>query len=228
MPIAHFLIALLLTAKTPASPIETIARQLLDNFVARRFDEASKDFTTDMRRVVTPAILAQIHRGLATQAGEFRTIADVRERKENGARVIAMILTYEKAAVSMRVAFDDSDRVSSIHVDPLLSKSTPLIESLARALFANFLAGRDDDVVQDFNKPMLEQLTPARLESLRKQTHDVFGEFKSLDDARQRVDQGFRVVDLLTTWSVPGAPVAISVIFDTEGRVAGLRIARFK
>lgn len=229
MPIAHFLIALFLAANTPApSPIETTARQFLDDFAARRFDNASRDFTDEMRRVVTPAILAQIHRGLETKAGKFQTIAGIRERKENGARVISMILTYEKAAVWMRVAFDASDRVSTISVDPLVSKPNALIESLARALFANFLAGRDDDVIQDFDQPMLEQLTPARLEILRDQTKKVFGEFQSVNDAKHRLDQGFRVVDLMTTWSGSPTPVAITVLFDANAHVAGLRIARLR
>ena len=229
MPIAHFLIALFLAASTPAvSPIETIARQLLDNFTARRFDAASKDFSEEMRRVVTPEVFAEIDHDLETRAGKFQTLANLRERKENGARVISMILTYEKTLVWMRVSFDDSDHVSTILLDPLVSKANGLIESLARALLADFLAGRDDDVIQDFNPQMLKQLTPARLEVLREQTKNSFGEFQSVSDAKYRVDQGYRVVDLMTTWSRSPTPVAITILFDTNARVAGLRIGRLK
>ena len=225
MSIAATLLAALL-AVAPTTPIQRLARELFDNFNAGRFDAASRDFADSLRGVVTPAVLADVRKQVHDEAGEFRSVTDIRERRSGPARIVDMTLRYDKAPVMMEVVFDLHDRVSKVNINAVKpTKPDPALEASARALFAAFIANDFEKAGKDFNATMRAQLTPARLAELRENVTNAYGSFLRAREARQRSEQGYRIVDLMTVW-VNANNIAVSVVFDAEGRVGGLRIGK--
>jgi hypothetical protein len=222
MNIASILLALLFAVSAaPASHIERVARELLDNFNAGRFDAASKDFNNTLRAKVTPQLLDEMKKELNAETGQFRSIEDVRERRINGQRVIDMMLRYDKSLVAFRTAFDGFDGVASVYFTQI--KADPVLEATSRSLLDAFVASDLDKTSKDFNATLRNQLTRDRLAELRANVAASYGAFKSVADVSQRLWNGYRVIDLTTMWEKN--TITVSVTFDADGKVGGLFMA---
>src|SRR5262249_30412077 len=122
--------------------------------------------------------------------------------------------------VLMRVTFDMEDKIAAVEfnqqaIDPL--------EAAARKFFTNFIAERYEEASADFSATLREQLPLARLRALRSETVTVYGPYDALLEAQSRENQGFKIIDLKTRWG--NSMVTVSVVFDNDGHIAGLRIA---
>ena len=102
MTMACLFLSMLLAIEQPPGPLESIAREFVNNFNSARFDVASKDFNESMRAVVTPSILADLKQQSDNALGGFRSIAALRQRKEGGFRVIEFVCKYEKSLASFQ------------------------------------------------------------------------------------------------------------------------------
>lgn len=98
--------------------LEAIARALLDNFSAGRFDEAAKPFDTKMRADLPPASMANLATSVVGVFGTFQSVTEVHQRTDNGFRIVNMTLSYTKALVAFQVTFDGQNRVSALHIAP--------------------------------------------------------------------------------------------------------------
>lgn len=222
MNVASIFLALFFAVtNAPASHVEKVARELLENFNAGRFDLASKDFNNILRARVTPALLEETRKELNAEAGQFVSIEDIRERRANGARVIDMMLKHEKSLVSFRTVFDGFDGVAAVYFTQI--KADPVLDKVTRDLFAAFMANDFDKASKDFNGTLRNQLTHERLAQLRASVTENYGAFKSVGEASQRLWNGYRVIDLSTNWEKN--TISVSVTFDADGRVGGLRMA---
>jgi len=227
MNVASILLSLFLAIpapRVPAAPpshIERVAHELLDNFNAGRFADASKDFNNTLRAKVTPELLEELKKELNAEAGQFRSVEDTRERRINGQRVIDMMLRYDKSLVSFRTSFDGFDGVASVYFTQL--KADPLLEATSRSLLDAFVAKDLDKASKDFNATLRSQLTRDRLAELRAQVDVSYGAFKSVGDLSQRMWNGYRVIDITTMWEKN--TITVSVTFDGAGKVGGLRLA---
>lgn len=222
MNITSLVLALFLAAaNAPQSHIGTLARELLDNFNAGRFDLAAKDFNTTLRGKVTPALLDEIKKELNAEAGQFKSVEDVQERRANGERVITMMLRYDKSLVEFRASFDAFDGVSAVYFTQI--KAEPELEKASRELFAAFLANDFVATAKDFSPTLRAQLTRERLAELRANTAATYGAYKSTEQATERIWKGYRIIDLATEWEKNS--IIASVTFDAQGKVAGLRLA---
>ena len=123
---------------------------------------------------------------------------------------------------AVRVMFDDEDRIASVFFDPLTVKPDPILETNARELLAAFMGGELEIVSRNFDATMHAQLPPAKLAELRRQTIELFGTFRSVTQVRQRNETRYRILDLVTEWEK--SKVVVSVTFDRNARVSGLRI----
>src|SRR5947199_5317289 len=123
------------------NPLESKARDFVSNFTKARFDMASKDFNESMREVVTLSALAEMKRQSDDYLGEFRSIVMVRQRREDGFRMVEVVCRFEKSLAAFRVAFDVFDSVGALHLDPLATEPVePILEAAARDFLKNFIA----------------------------------------------------------------------------------------
>jgi len=209
------------------TPIESVAREMLRNFVTGRFDLATQDFNDDLRPVVTPQLLADVKAQLDRQVGPFYLVKEAHQSVKGGLRTIQLLARFENGSVSVDVIFDPFDRIQTVYFNPVLSPPVdPVLESLARQVLTNFTAGRYDDAVKPFNAEMAAQLTPANMAGLAENIGRIFGTFQSVTQVQQRVDKRYTVIDL--TLSYTNGPVAFRVAFDAQNRVAALTISPFK
>jgi hypothetical protein len=209
------------------TPIESVAREMLRNFVTGRFDPATQDFNDNLRPVVTPQLLSEVKTQLDQQFGAFYLVKEVHQGNKGGFRTIELLARFEKGSVSVEVVFDAFDRIETVYFNPVLAPPVDAtLEGLARQLLTNFTARRFDDAVKPFNAEMAAQLTPASMAALADNIAGIFGTFQSVTHVQQRVDKRYTVIDL--TLSYTNGPVAFRVAFDSQNRVSALSISPFK
>jgi len=225
--IAPLLLSILLAidqraGAVPASPV-SIARDLLANFNAGRFDAASRHFNETMRATATPSILSELKRQSDAELGGFRSITDVRQRREGGFRLVELVCQYEKSSASFRVVFDIDNHVGAIFLDPIvIAPVDPVLQATARELLKNFVAGDFEATAKQFDPKLRAQLTPPRLTRLQAQVTSAYGTFRSVTAVRQMTEHDYRTIELTTAYD--RLPVSFLVVFDNAGRVTGVRI----
>jgi hypothetical protein len=207
------------------SPIETSARLFLSNFAAGRFQEATRDFNDDLRPVVTTAMLADMKRQFDQQVGAFLSVTDARQHmQQQGYRTIEMTARFSKSAVSVVVTFDQLDRIASINTNPIAPPAAdPALESAARTLLANFVAGRYEEAAKTFDETISKQLPPSALANLAASVADTFGTYQSVTAVKQNANPPYRVIELTLVYSK--RLVSFRVAFDLQNRVAGLQLS---
>jgi hypothetical protein len=209
------------------SPIESTARALLLNFVAGRFDAATRDFNDQLRPIATPLLLAETKERLDHDAGAFQSVSEVRRRTEDGFRVIELIAKFATSSVSVRVVFDLNDRVGAVYFNPILPPAAdPVLEGIARELLASVIGGNFDRATNHFDVTMRAQFTPESFSALRKNIADLYGTFKSVTEVHQRNEKPFRVIDVIAAYDK--MPLALRVAFDSRGSVVALHISPYR
>lgn len=107
---------ILAAAVDPA--LEAIARQVLTNFTAGRYEDAAKPFNADMRAQLSPANMAKLAASVTEVFGTFRSVTAVHQRTEKSNRVIDLTLSYTQGSVAFQVAFDSHGLVTFLQVAP--------------------------------------------------------------------------------------------------------------
>lgn len=220
------LIALFAAGPQPRfqTPIETSARLFLSNFAAGRFQEATRDFNDDLRPVVTTAMLADMKKQFDQQVGTFLSVTGAHQRMQQGYRAIELSARFSKSPVSVVVTFDQLDRIASINATPLAPPAVdPALESAARTLLANFVAGRYDEAENAFNETIRKQLPPSALANLATSVTGTFGTYQSVTAVTQSANPPYRVIDMTLAYSK--RPVSFRVAFDLQNRVAGMQLS---
>jgi hypothetical protein len=207
------------------SPIETMAREMLTNFVAGRFDFATSDFNDALKPIVTPAVLAQVKGQIDHQVGRFIMVNDAHEGREEGFRTVGLDAKFEKGDFLVVVSFDPLDRIGAVHFNPILEVD-PKLEAIARTVLDNFTAGRYEEAAKPFDAAMSAQLPPASMVNLATNVANIFGTFQSVTEVHQRTDKELRTVTM--TLSYTKGIVAFRVTFDRLNRVSALQIAPYR
>jgi hypothetical protein len=101
--------------------LERVAREVLANFTAGRYDEAVKPFDAEMRKQLSPANMAGLAASVTEKFGTFRSVTEVHQRIETS-RIIDMVLSYTKSPVSFRVTFDAQGRVTALRIAPFIKE----------------------------------------------------------------------------------------------------------
>jgi Protein of unknown function (DUF3887) len=206
---------------TLQTPIETAARAFLSNFATAHFVDATRDFNDDLRPVVTVAMLADLKKEFDQKAGVYLSVKEVHQLREGGLRAIELIAQFSKAPVSIVVVFDQLDRIASIHANPIGAE--PALESAARALLANFVAGRFDEVEKAFDDSMRRQLPASAMGQLALSVAETFGTYQAVNDVKQRSSPPYRVIDITVAYTK--STIAFHIAFDLQNRVSALQIA---
>jgi hypothetical protein len=94
------------------------------------------------------------------------------------------------------------------------------IESSARALLANFAAGRMAAATSDFNDDLRPIVTPAVLAGVKTTLDQQAGRFLSVTEVHQRRRDGFRAMELIARFEK--MPVSVVVVFDALDKVGAV------
>jgi hypothetical protein len=105
----------------PDAKLEAIARGLLTNLAARRFDLVNNTFDVQLKAQLTPERLAALSSDLSDQYGGFKSIRKVRQVNEAAVRSIDLVSDWEKQPAVVRVVFNSWGAVVGLHVSPELS-----------------------------------------------------------------------------------------------------------
>jgi hypothetical protein len=227
MTLATLVLGILLQIGRPPaalrSPLESRARDFVENFTRTRFDLASKDFNASMLEVVTPALLAEVKRQSDTSLGAFRSIVKVRQRREGNFRVVEVVCNFEKSLGAFRVAFDVFDKIGAVHLDPLANEPVePALEAAARELLKNFVANDFVATASHFDRSLQAQLPPSKLANLQVQLANVYGAFRSVKEVHQVSDERYRTIELISVYE--RALVSVRIAFTSENLVAGIKL----
>jgi hypothetical protein len=104
---------------TKVDPVlEALAREFHADFTAKRFGPATKAFNPTMRAQLPVTKLASLERTVATTFGAFQSIDRVTQESDDQLRAVALITTYEKSSVEVRVVFDRDGKIGGIRVGP--------------------------------------------------------------------------------------------------------------
>ncbi len=114
---------------------ETVARALLADLVAGRYEDASRNFDAAMRSGLPPASLASFAKQLEAKAGKFEKVREVRHLTEQGYKVVLLVADYEQARLDVRVVFDHEGKVGGLFFKP--SGGTPPVAAPTR--FADYV-----------------------------------------------------------------------------------------
>jgi regulator of sirC expression with transglutaminase-like and TPR domain len=208
------------------SPIESISRELLTNFANGNLQAVTKDFNDQLRPLATPEILAQVKNNLESKAGTFLSVTEAHESLQAGSRVIELTARYSKYPVSVVVVFDMLDRIQSVYFNPILPEAPdPTLEAVTKEMATNFVAGKFEDLAKPFHPEMRVKLTPQELANIATNVKQIFGTYQSVKDVKQRVERGYRIIDLVLNYT--NGPVAFRASFDPQGRVCALQIAPY-
>ncbi|HWS73304.1 MAG TPA: DUF3887 domain-containing protein [Thermoanaerobaculia bacterium] len=209
------------------TPQESMARTMLMNFTAGRFEAATKDFNATLQKLVTPQMLADLKKQFDADAGAFQFVSNVREGKDaEQFRFAELSARYEKTTVLVNVLFDQTNKIGNVTFNRVVvEKVDPALEATARELLANFIAARFAEVGKDFNATLGSQLTPERIEALRHEIAETYGAYRGVIGARQRTEKDYRVLELTVVFERKASFV---VVFDSAGKVSGLRFAPWK
>jgi hypothetical protein len=102
----------------PDTTLETTARQLVDDFTARRFEAVGKSFDDNMLRQLPPGKLAELSQDVTRRYGTFQSVTKVVQRPEKVYRVIDLTAAFDRAPAVFSVYFDGAARIAGVHIQP--------------------------------------------------------------------------------------------------------------
>ena len=94
---------------------EAILKNLQDGKTA----DIVKEFDATMTGALPEAKLKEVWVGLGDQVGAFKSVDDRREGMIQGIQAVELILSFEKAKLVMRTAFDKEGKVSGLFFQPV-------------------------------------------------------------------------------------------------------------
>ena len=207
----------------PAAAHEKMARELLANFIAGRFDAVRKDFNGSLKSVATIDIMRSMKEQLESRGGAFRYISAVRNLQDDTSPIVELVAEYEKSAVAVRVVFDEQ-KVGAVFFNPLVAELIdPKLEQVARDLLTGLVHGHFEGMGKLFDQSMRVELPPQKLAELARNVKATFGRFLSVASVRQETKPAMRIIDLVAAYEK--TLVRVSVVFDARGDVSGLTIA---
>ncbi|MDQ6799323.1 MAG: DUF3887 domain-containing protein [Acidobacteriota bacterium] len=113
-------------AAEPVEPVlEAAARDWLRNVNAGDFEAATRHFEKNLQMQLSPSKLEKLQVQIKNSYGKFRSIKEVHQMTEEPFRTIDLIAAYERASVLIHVAFNSSDRITGIRLEPVQPEPPP-------------------------------------------------------------------------------------------------------
>ena len=105
-------------AEPPAADLEQAAGQLLQLMVAGKYEEATKDFDTQVSQAMPPDKLKQTWEAVTAQVGALQEQTAVRRSQSGAHMVIDVDCTFEKSPLVFRLAFDQEHKIAGMFFLP--------------------------------------------------------------------------------------------------------------
>jgi hypothetical protein len=107
-------------ANEPVEPVlEAAARGFLKNFVAGDFEAATRHFERNLQAQLPPSKLAKLQAQVKSSYGAFRSVKEVHQLTEELYRTLDVTAVYERSSVLIHIAFNSSDRMTGIKLEPI-------------------------------------------------------------------------------------------------------------
>ena len=97
---------------------EAIARDLLSNLTAGRYEAAMKNFDATMKKQLPVVKLREVAQRLTKQLGTYKTAGTATFSTEDNYRIVTLPAIYERANINVRVVFDHGGRVTGLFFRP--------------------------------------------------------------------------------------------------------------
>jgi dienelactone hydrolase len=108
-----------LSLRAQQSPAADHAKQILNLFVAQKFDEVAKEFNDKMAAALSSAQLASVWSSMQQQVGAFRSVIDERtSTPAPGMTAATLGVRFEKGDVTFVAAFDADNRIAGLRFTP--------------------------------------------------------------------------------------------------------------
>ena len=118
-------------AEAPAGDLEQAAGQVLQLMVAGKYEEATKDFDTQVSQAMPPEKLKQTWEAVTAQVGALQEQTAVRRSQSGAHMVIDVDCTFEKSPLVFRLAFDQEHKIAGMFFLPPQENTAPATESVA-------------------------------------------------------------------------------------------------
>ena len=118
-------------AEMPADGLEQTAGQLLQLMVAGKYEEATKDFDTQVSQAMPPEKLKQTWEAVTAQVGGLREQTAARRSQSGPHIVIDVDCVFEKSPLVFRLAFDQEHKIAGMFFLPPQENTAPATESVA-------------------------------------------------------------------------------------------------
>lgn len=113
------------------------AQGILNQLVARHFDEVSSQFDAAMAAAVPTGKLAQGWDQLLAQAGPFQKVTSSQMSEVSGSHVVTLTCAFQKASLNMIVAFSAEGRIGGLRFAPAENSSAPTASSWSAPPYAD-------------------------------------------------------------------------------------------
>ncbi len=204
------------TATTMAThPVDTpdaIARAIVADLAARRFDNAFRRFDSTMAKAVSAPALAEDWRELEAASGAFQAVETIEVTAEGGVPVARVTCRFAYRRKVLRIALDQDRRVAGLFFGPVPRE----VEDQARALVDRLAHADFAAATTTFDASMKAALPPDKL----RETWNVLS-WQSGAFAEVRKVELVRSAVLLTS-RFGETEVVIKVVYDLRDHVAGL------
>lgn len=110
-------------AQAVGADYEALARAVVTDMAARRFEKVSALFDETMAKALPADKLAESWDSLRAQVGEFQSIESVKREEKQGYQVVHVICTYDKLKMDTAVVFDARQRIAGLHSTAAAAKA---------------------------------------------------------------------------------------------------------
>ena len=117
-------------AEPPADDLEQAAGQLPQLMVAGKYEEATKDFDTQVSQAMPPEKLKQTWEAVTAQVGALQGQTAVRRSQSGPHMVIDVDCTFERSPLVFRLAFDQEHKIAGMFFLPPQENPVPATDSV--------------------------------------------------------------------------------------------------
>jgi uncharacterized protein len=105
-------------APAPGADYEALARTVVADLAARRFDKIFAQFDDTVAHLMPADKLAESWDRAGLLFGEFKSIESVKREERQGYQVVHLLCAFDRQKVEMAIAFDEHQRIASLGMKP--------------------------------------------------------------------------------------------------------------
>src|SRR5271168_3009216 len=100
------------------SPVETAARQVVQNLAAGEFQKVEAQFNQRVAAALPPGKLGDDWKSLLQQVGPFLSIVETRAINVQGLDSVKMVCKFQNVVLDAQVVFDPDGKIAGLNFQP--------------------------------------------------------------------------------------------------------------